>query len=93
MLGTKSASLIEEEHHLVEQIASAISFTAHLRVGPHEKYTTRDIETASEAFAEADRLTSEHSHYGRRALVYAITPQDYTVPVTRELARLAGRLS
>lgn len=87
-----SAARIDEEAHLVEQIASAVTFTAHLRVGPHDKHTTRDIATAQAAFDEADRLTAEHSHFGRSALVYAITPRGYTVPVTRELAKLAGRL-
>lgn len=88
----KSAALIEEDRHLIEQIRSAISFTAHIRISPSLKFTTRNIATAGEAFTEAERLRAEHSKFGRRGLVYAITPRGDTVPVSREHAAEAGRL-
>lgn len=52
------------------EIAKAHEFSAHLRKGPHEKYTTRGLGSYEEASAELDRLKAEHQ--GRRGLVYAI---------------------
>lgn len=62
------------------RIASATSFAAHFRKGPFEAYR---VETASlaEARAAAERLNAEHGKHGRRAMVYAITPEGVAIPV------------
>ena len=52
------------------EIAKAHEFSAHLRKGPHEKYTTRGIASYPEARDELARLKAEHQ--GRRGIVYAI---------------------
>lgn len=52
------------------EIAKAHEFSAHLRKGPHEKYTTRGLASYDEAKAELARLKAEHQ--GNRGIVYAI---------------------
>jgi hypothetical protein len=88
----QSPSALAEEAAIAAEIAQAVSFAAHLRCGPHEKHTTRDIKTADAAFTEADRLTKEHGRFGRRAMVFAISARGRETLVTRELAQLAGVL-
>ena len=70
--------------------ASAREFSAYVRVGPHEKYVERGFASHAEARARADALAAEHSRFGRRGLVYAITPQGYSIPCSPELLTLAG---
>ncbi|HEY0837208.1 MAG TPA: hypothetical protein VGE72_25070 [Azospirillum sp.] len=62
------------------QIARATRFTAHIRVSPFEKHTV-PCATLDEARAAAARLTAEHGAYGRRACVYAITPEGLSIHV------------
>lgn len=91
-MSLKSQSELAEDGRLVAEIAKAVSFSAHLRVGPHEKYTTRDIPTAAQAFEEAERLTEAHSRFGRGAVVYAVDSRGRSTPCTPELCRQAGAL-
>lgn len=55
-----------------KHIAKAQYFTAHLRVGPHEKYNA-ECATLDGARKAARDMEKEHSRYGRKALVYAVT--------------------
>lgn len=88
----KSDSALAEERLVAAEIAQAVSFAAHLRCGPFEKYTTRNIETAEAAFAEASRLEAAHSRFGRRAMVFAISPKGRETLCTPELVELARNL-
>jgi hypothetical protein len=63
-----------------EQIARAVYFTAHFRVGPNEKYTIKCM-TLDEARTAAANLNTAHGGYGRRACVYAVTPEGMTFHV------------
>ena len=63
-----------DDAYNARQIARAVCFTAHLRVGPGEKHTVR-CETLEEARAAASRLNADHGAYGRRASVYAVNPE------------------
>lgn len=78
-----------EDRMLADMIAGAVEFTAHLRIGPFEKYTERR-RTYPEALAAARELETAHSRFGRSAMVYAITAKGYTVPCSPELAAVAG---
>ena len=62
------------------QLANVDHYTAHLRMGPFEKYTVRCV-TVEEAFAAAARLNAEKAMYGRRALVYAVTRDGNTIHI------------
>jgi hypothetical protein len=88
----KSDSALAEERLQAAEIAQAISFAAHIRVGPHEKHTTRDLATPEAAFAEADRLTEAHGRYGRRAMVFAISAKGRETLCTPDLVALARSL-
>ncbi len=88
----KSKSQLAEERQLVEQIANAVSFSAHLRMGPNEKYTVRDIANAATAFEAADRLEKEHSRFSRKAMVFAISAKGGETLCTRQLVELAASL-
>jgi hypothetical protein len=78
-----------EDRMLADLIASAESFTAHIRLAPHDKTTVRGLRTYREALNAAAALNAT-SRYGRRAMVYAVTPKGWTVPVDAKLAELAG---
>ena len=79
-----------EDRMLADLIASSSEFSAYLRVGPHEKYVERGFASYAAARKRADALVAEHSRFGRGGLVYAITPQGYSVPCSPELIALAG---
>jgi hypothetical protein len=76
----KNAKPHPADLHEAAEIARAIRFTAHFRKGPFEKYT---IEAASleQAREAAKQLDAEHGKLGRRAVVYAITPEGNSYPV------------
>lgn len=60
--------------HTETQIARAVSFTIYLRKSPHEVFR----ETAAsipDARAVESRMNADHGKNGRRAIVYAITPE------------------
>jgi hypothetical protein len=56
------------------QIARAASFVVYFRKGPHEVYreTALSLEQAREIEI---RMNADHGAFGRRAIVYAITPE------------------
>lgn len=87
----KSASAVADDEYFVQQIRQAVAWSAHLRIGPHQKFTERfeGGDKADEAFAAAERLTREHSRYGRRGIVYAINARGDSIPVDAELLALA----
>lgn len=64
----------EEELVFAREIARATEFSAYYRNGPHEKYVERGLPDFETARARADALESEHSKFGRKAIVYAISP-------------------
>lgn len=78
-----------EDLMLAALIAASTEFSAHIRRGPHDKETTRGLPSYAAAKAEAARLNGT-SRFGRRAMVYAITPKGYTIPCDDRLAALAG---
>lgn len=89
----KSKSHHEEDLMVARRIASAVYFTAHLRLGPLEKHTTRDLPTYEAAVEEAARLTVEHGRFGKRGVVYAVDPKGIEELCTPELVALARSLS
>lgn len=88
----KSKSHHEEDLLVARSIAKAVSFAAHLRQGPYEKYTTRDLPTYEAAVTEAERLTAEHGRFGKRGVVYAVTEKGVEELCTPELVALARSL-
>jgi len=86
-----SAAAEREALELAALIAQATSFSAHIRRGPFDKTTIRDLPSFEEARRRADEL-DETSSFGRRAIVYAITPAGRSVPCTAELVALARSL-
>lgn len=66
--------------HHDEQVARAVSFSVHIRRSPHEAFT-ETAGTMAEAKTIAARLTAEHGKFGRRAMIYAITPEGASFPV------------
>jgi hypothetical protein len=63
------------------QIARATSYAIHFRKGPFERYD-ETADTLDEAHTIADRLNTDHGKHGRRAIVYAITPEG-AIPMGR----------
>jgi hypothetical protein len=88
----KTKAQLAEQAVEAREIAEAVSFSAHLRMGPHEKYTTRDLATAEAAFAEGERLVAEYSRFGRRAMIFAINARGRETLCTPELVALAAQL-
>jgi hypothetical protein len=73
------------------QIGRAVSFTAHARNSPADKITVA-CETLAQARNEAIRLCREYCRGGRRAAVYAVTPEKWTilVPDSYQAANSSG---
>lgn len=88
----KTKAQLAEQAIEAAEIAQAVSFSAHLRMGPHEKYTTRDLANAADAFEEGRRLEAEHSRFGRRAMIFAINKRGRETLCTPELVALAAAL-
>lgn len=68
----------------VTELARAVSFTAHIRKGPFEKYTV-PATTLDEARIAAVALNTEHGGMGRRAIVYGISPEGWTFVIPNHL--------
>lgn len=85
----KSKSAQAEALLVASEIAQATSFAAHIRCGPHEKHTVRDLHFFDDAFRAAEKLTADHGRFGRRAMVFAISARGRETLVTPELAELA----
>jgi len=62
------------------QIARATHYIVHFRKGPLETYQVQ-ADTAADAHAEAAKLNAEHGKYGRRAIIYAVTPEGRSYPL------------
>lgn len=63
------------------RIATAIGFAVHFRKSPFVTYN-EPADTLDAARAIKARLDAEHGQYGRRAMIYAITREGVSVPVT-----------
>ncbi len=73
------------------QAEAAKSFSVHLRRGPDFKIN-EPAATLAEAITIADRLSKEHAN--KNPLIYAITQEDFTVLVPKEMiadARSVGK--
>lgn len=77
-----------EDAEIDRQIGRATSFSAFIRRGPHDK-TVEFAADYRSARAIADGL-NETSRFGRRAIVYAITPEGWSFDVTPETAARLG---
>lgn len=78
----KTATKIRpQDTYNAEQIARAVYFTAHFRLGPTDKRTIQ-CATINDARVAADALTKEHGEFGRRASIYAVTPEGMTFHVS-----------
>ena len=75
-----SAARIKSDAFDAAQVARAVSFTAHLRKSPFEKFTV-PAATLEDAQKAAAALNVEHGKFGRRAMVYAVTPEGWTFPI------------
>jgi hypothetical protein len=63
-----------------QQVARAVSFMAYFRKGPDQTFRV-PATTLEEARRLAGVLTKEHGQWGRRAVIYAITPEGNSFPV------------
>jgi hypothetical protein len=77
-----------EDLELAKLIASATEFSAYIRRSPTDKTVLRHFPDYERARAAADEL-EKSSSFGRRALVYAITPKGYSIPCSPELVAMA----
>lgn len=77
-----------EDAEIDRQIGRANSFSAFIRRGPHDK-TVEFAPDYRSARTIADAL-NQTSHFGRRALVYAITPEGWSFDVSPETAARLG---
>jgi hypothetical protein len=62
------------------QLRAAVSYQVHLRTSPTTRFD-EPAATLDEARTIAARLETEHSRFGRRAIVYAIDPRGVAWPV------------
>jgi cytosine/adenosine deaminase-related metal-dependent hydrolase len=71
--------------HDAKQIARAIGFVVYLRKNPRDVYR-EDAATIPEARIAEAAMNAAHGANGRRAIVYAITPEgaQYFVPDTMQ---------
>lgn len=68
------------------QVEAAKSFSVHLRRGPDFKIN-EPAATLAEAITIADRLSKEHAN--KTPLIYAITQEDFTVLVPKDMIATA----
>lgn len=64
-----------------DQIARAVYFTAFIRHSPTESVRVQ-CESKQDAFDQADRL-DKTNRFGRRACCYAVTPEGWSIPLSR----------
>jgi len=76
---TLSKSAARRKAYDDSQIARAVSFTAFIQLSPSVKHS-KSCHTKEDAIAAAKEF-NRLSEYGRQALVYAVTPEGYTIPV------------
>jgi hypothetical protein len=58
----------------------AVSFRVFFRKGPNESYR-EEAASREDAIRIADRMNKEHGKHGRRAIIYAVTPEGASLPV------------
>jgi hypothetical protein len=63
------------------RIATAIGFAVHFRKSPFVTFN-EPADTLEAAHAIKARMDAEHGQHGRRAMIYAITKEGVSVPVT-----------
>lgn len=81
----------EEEELLAKSIKTAREFTACLHLGPGQRHVRRGLASYEAARAEADEL-EKLSKFGRKAVVYAISAQGYTVDCSPRLMEICATL-
>lgn len=65
--------------YIAHQLSRATYFAVHLQLAPHEVYKA-ECKTVEEAKAKAIEF-NKLSEYGRRSLIYGITPEGWSIPV------------
>lgn len=85
----KAAKPHPEDILIAQAIANAKEFSAFYRNGPHEKYLERGFPNYASARRRADELAAKHSKFGRGAMVYAITKENYSMACDPKLMALA----
>lgn len=75
-----SLAKIASDAYDMTHIVRAKRFTAHIRKSPFEKYTV-EAATLPEAREAACSLNTKYGQFGRRAMVYAVTPDGLTFVV------------
>ncbi|MGI4850458.1 MAG: hypothetical protein ACRYGR_00715 [Janthinobacterium lividum] len=76
--------------YAAEQAARCTSFSVVFSKGPGERIR-EDSGDQAEAFRIAERLNSEHGRHGRRAVVYGITPEGSTWPLSAPRSQEAAQ--
>lgn len=82
----------DEDWLLAKDFLRATSFTTIYQGGRGIRHTVRDLATYDNAKEAAEQLEREHSTYGRRACIYAITSGFYGVCVTNEILHCVNEL-
>lgn len=88
----KSKAAEADDLARARSIAQAVEFTAYLRCGPHEKYVERGVPSYEQAKAMVAELEAAYSKWGRKGIVYAITPQGYTMDCNDEIMALVEQI-
>lgn len=79
----------EADVYQAQQIARADKFSAVIQLGPHNRRYAEGMTSYAEALEGAALLNAE-SKFGRRAVIYAHTPEGRAFPVDIRLAKMAG---
>lgn len=79
---TKAKAIHPADLATKEQIKTAIYFNIHIRFGPHEKINV-EAATLLDAIKAADELKLQYP--GKRPLIYAITPEKFSIFVTDDI--------
>ena len=79
---TKTKAIHPADIATKEQIKTAIYFNIHIRFGPHEKINV-EAATLIDAIKAADELKLQYP--GKRPLIYAITPEKFSIFVTDDI--------
>ena len=80
-----------EDWDLAKLALTASYFTAHLRCG-RNTWTARDLPTYEAAVEAGAALEAEHATYGRKAIIYAVTPKTITICMSPEVVHCVAVL-
>jgi hypothetical protein len=80
--GAKPKKLHPADVFVDAEIARASSYSVYFRKGPFETYSER-AESLVLAQAIEARMNAAHGEHGRRALIYAVTPEGRHYPLQR----------